>query len=409
MLSSGRIEYTECNAEHPLAVRDLGCDHKLVECWIFLTRFVITRRRAATRVVVDFVLVAVGAAVIGLIVGPDLDGKNLAKKELLLNNLMTSLIYGTLSCVASLAVFGEGRLMFWREASENASIMGFFCARVAVDSVLIVLRTLLFTVVVYDLTLPMTPPQDIFVMFLCLAFAQSGWGYLLSIIVHPSSRTLYAALLSVLLGAFFSGVLPEMRPWRIEMATTLKGAPTPMYAITHISYARFSVESLVVSEVNHSPAGQTRYDQAGLLQAAAMGVLDKVLNDGHKDLRAPLESYRGKGVDLLPDPNARVVGQSYLTLCLYPVLLGTVLRALTLLALYSTHRAQMNKTPCGALILWGCGRCLHCKCGRCRKKKITKTDDRQSSEDEEDDDGIARRSSIQSNDVLSFGPSFINR
>eukprot|EP00949_MAST-11_sp_MAST-11-sp1_P002685 g2685.t1 len=319
--------------------RRFGCDHAVAQFIIFLLRYLRKKIRAIKAFTLDCVLILVSGIVIGLIVGPTTNG-SLGQMTLLLNHLMICLVFGVLAVISCLDTFGADRLIFWRESSEGISIASFWFARNIVDLLFIFIRTLIYLAVVFDFTQPMTGGYEYAQIYMAVAFANSGMAYLLSIMIPQKNVTLYSGLLTVLLGAFFSGVLPVLKDLKLKF---LDSNPFQFY-ICKISYAYYAVEALVVSELNLSPKGRVHVQGAGLLEATGFGTLDRLaLNstDIFERLENPLHAL--KAGELEPNLAARTIGQAWLENVLYLVILGVCFRFAALISLFIFNRQQQNK------------------------------------------------------------------
>jgi ABC-type multidrug transport system ATPase subunit len=84
-----------------------------------------------------------------------------------------------------LQVFGSDRTVFWRESASGISVQAFFAARVWVNTFDLMLLTCVFTSLYYVVRQPYVPFATYLFPFLLVAYAASGWGYLLSTTLPP--------------------------------------------------------------------------------------------------------------------------------------------------------------------------------------------------------------------------------
>lgn len=90
-----------------------------------------------------------------------------------------------LIAIFCLQVFGNDRPVFWREGASGISVQAFFAARVWVNTFDLVLLTCVFTSLYYVVRQPYVPFVRYLFPFLLVAYAASGWGYLLSTTLPP--------------------------------------------------------------------------------------------------------------------------------------------------------------------------------------------------------------------------------
>ena len=256
--------------------RVFGWDHKVSQFVLFFKRYWQKRYRARHNWYMDVFVLFLGALVMGAIVG----NKGVFENGPL-NNLMIVLVYGTLSAVGSLNTFSSDKLIFWRESSQNASIFGVWLSRNAVDLLFICFQTLVFSGIVYDLTIPRMNISTFWWIYWSIAIANSGLGYLLSTFIPRRNLTLYGALTVVLIGAFFSGILPYMRIIKTEIiqsrvpGSAVGGAYSAKvkFAIASVSYSRWAVEALVTTELMKSTRGLSDIAGENLLRETGMATL----------------------------------------------------------------------------------------------------------------------------------------
>merc|ERR1712203_1150437 len=90
-----------------------------------------------------------------------------------------------LLAIFCLQVFAGDRAVFWRESASGVSVPAYFFARLHINTVDILLLTLVFSAVYFVVREPLVPFTRFLVPFLLNAFAASGWGYFVSTIVPP--------------------------------------------------------------------------------------------------------------------------------------------------------------------------------------------------------------------------------
>ena len=107
-----------------------------------------------------------------------------------------------------------------------------------------------------------------------VGIANSGLGYLLSTFIPRRNLTLYAALLVVLIGAFFSGILPYMSVLKKDIVENDGLASKIKFAVASVSYSRWSVEALVTTEMMLGTRG--RNDVIGAEMLSETGLFKQV-------------------------------------------------------------------------------------------------------------------------------------
>ena len=339
-----------------LVRRQFGWDHKIAQLVLFSMRYVQKRERGIKDWYMDCVLLLGGAAVMGIIVGPTTKETMVDTGSMLLNHLMIVMVYGTLATISSLPTFAQSKLMFWRESSQDVSILAIWCSRNCIDIVFVLLQTLGFVAVVYDMTNPLMNLTTYYYIYVAIGYANSGLGYFLSTFIPRRNLTLYSALLAVLVGAFFSGTLPYLFELQESIIKGTSNTAATKLAITQVSYSRWSVEALVVTEIMMAPPGIVSVYGVSTFETAGYACIDQMYyNDTIESYEKPFE--RLSKDFLMPNTQARVPGQALLS-NLWPLFwIGTVLRIAALLGLYIFDRKQQNKTAFMELV-WG----VLCRC-----------------------------------------------
>ena len=307
----------------------------------------------------DCVLLIAGAAVMGVIVGPTTKDSMTDTGSLLLNHLMIVLVFGTLSTISSLPTFSQSKLMFWRESSQDVSILSIWLSRNVTDLVFILLQTLGFVGIVYDMTMPLMSLQSYYFIYVAVGFSNSGLGYFLSTFIPRRNLTLYSALLAVLIGAFFSGTLPYLFELREQIIQGTSSSAAVKLGITEISYSRWSVEALVTTEIMMAPPGIISTYGVETFETSGFACLNVMYtNETVESYEKPFERLTQDF--LMPDNKARVPGQP-LYRNLWPLFwIGLVCRILALLGLYTFDRKQQNKlSACDIFLGWLC--CRPCR------------------------------------------------
>lgn len=197
---------------------------------------------------------------------------------------------GVLSCVSALKCFGNDRLVFWRESSAGISIVAYWLAVTLLHLPFTLIFSFLFVAPYFNLILPDVSFQDTWFVFIGVHFACSGGGMLLSVAFAPLTALLSGVMLPLIIGGFLNGVSPAL----VDMSSTLR-------FFADISYSRYGVEALMLQEF----AGQPDYAD-------------------------PLVDNVNKGIGFNMGEKDFAIGMLFV--------IGAVLRAATLLALFTLNR-----------------------------------------------------------------------
>jgi ABC-type multidrug transport system ATPase subunit len=183
-------------------------------------------------------LLAIGA-VLGWMFGAG-NWKDEANK-LSLRNFIASLALALTTCLRGLGTFGNERPVFWRERNSGLSSFSYFLGKNVADMIWVVVFPACFLILFSSVAQPRGDFWDYYVTFFWVAWAATGQGYLVSVICSPESAK-FNGLLSVLLCVMFSGVEP---PLSFFSGFSRK--------ILSLSFARWSVESLMIIEFKNYP------------------------------------------------------------------------------------------------------------------------------------------------------------
>jgi hypothetical protein len=184
-------------------------------------------------------------------------------------------------------------------------------------------------------------------------------GYFLSTFIPRRNLTLYSALISILVGAFFSGTLPYLFELHEAIIKGTDNIAAVKLAITEISYTRWAVESLVVTEIMLAPPGIISTYGAGTFEQSGFACLPKLYTNETDDSYSNPFARTTKDF-LYPDMDARQIGQPLLR-NLWPLFwIGMVTRIAALLGLYTFDRKQQNKTGFCDLVFY------YVTCKKCR-------------------------------------------
>eukprot|EP00239_Pterosperma_sp_CCMP1384_P008232 CAMPEP_0197845972 /NCGR_PEP_ID=MMETSP1438-20131217/2811_1 /TAXON_ID=1461541 /ORGANISM="Pterosperma sp., Strain CCMP1384" /LENGTH=1014 /DNA_ID=CAMNT_0043457463 /DNA_START=226 /DNA_END=3270 /DNA_ORIENTATION=+ len=187
---------------------------------------------------VDVFLVMVAGTIVGSLLG-----SNWGYEKIPGNSCMSTVCIGVLSTVASLKLFGEERVLFWREKAAGVNTFSYFMAKNVVNVVDNIWRPILFLSLYYNFLLPRMYYKDYVVILLLVCWACSGVGILLSQIFKPTAALLMGVLFPLVTGVFLAGV---SNPPLGQMTPGLK-------IISAISFSRWASEAIMIKELREEP------------------------------------------------------------------------------------------------------------------------------------------------------------
>ncbi|MGZ4851137.1 MAG: ABC transporter permease, partial [Candidatus Bathyarchaeia archaeon] len=193
--------------------------------------------RSINEVIFDMTLTTAVGLAIGLIYGGVWSLNGYATIS-----TMAVLSIGVLSCVSALKMFGNDRVVFWRESSSGISETAYWLAVTLFHLPFSVVFSFLFVAPYFYLILPDTPFLNTWWIFIAIHFACSGGGMLLSICLKPIPALLSAVMIPLIVGGFLNGVSPPLS----EMGQVMTG-------LCDISYSRYGVEALILEELQVQP------------------------------------------------------------------------------------------------------------------------------------------------------------
>ena len=205
----------------------------------FFTQFLLLTQRLTLKVlrnwtyaVVDLLTIVFLAAVVGWVYG-----SQWSLGEYTSQSVFSCLCIGVCATVASLRLFGQDRLIYWRESLVGVSQASYWCSLVLVE----VHRAFIYPLVFVASYLPLAKPQASFLtiygIFVAAYFAMAGFGLFLSVVCRPVPALMIGTMLPLVIGGFLSGVNPPVN----EMSTV-------MALFANISFTKWAVEPLGMAE-----------------------------------------------------------------------------------------------------------------------------------------------------------------
>ena len=185
-----------------------------------------------TYAIVDMALVVFLAVVVGWVYG-----SNWSLGEYTSQSVFSSLCMGVCAAVASLRLFGQDRLVYWRESLVGVNETSYFLSLILVE----LHRAFLYPLVFVSAYLPLAKPQaafhTIYFVFCATYFAMAGLGLWLSVICRPVPALMIATMLPLVIGGFLAGVNPPVNQMSSLMAF-----------VSNFSFTRWAVEPLGMAE-----------------------------------------------------------------------------------------------------------------------------------------------------------------
>ena len=205
----------------------------------WFTQFALLTRRLTLKVfrnwtyaIVDMLLIVFLAVVVGWVYG-----SQWTLGEYTSQSVFSSLCMGVCATVASLRLFGQDRLIYWRESLVGVNQASYWCSLVVVE----VHRAFIYPLVFVASYVPLAKPQahfaTIYGVFAATYFAMAGLGLLLSVVCRPVPALMIGTMLPLVIGGFLSGVNPPVNQMSDLMALA-----------SNLSFTRWSVEPLGMAE-----------------------------------------------------------------------------------------------------------------------------------------------------------------
>ncbi|EFJ45800.1 hypothetical protein VOLCADRAFT_93890 [Volvox carteri f. nagariensis] len=212
----------------------------LSHLWIFLKRATVQATRAFWPVTVLEVVLLLGAAAA---VGAS-QGNKWGPTAVPGNIVMAMMCLAVLAVVQHLRAFIANRLVLRRERGAGLSPTAYFTARCMVDLPWILAAPAIFTLPYYILTVPHASFVSYYAISVGVWWWASGFSYLLSDSPFvPAAAAPTAAVLTTLIAG---GLLNGFGTPSLSVA---RG--TPAGALLGLSYNRWALEGLTVSELDH--------------------------------------------------------------------------------------------------------------------------------------------------------------
>jgi ABC-type multidrug transport system ATPase subunit len=215
-----------------------NCPSFATQYYLFCERSVIKLSRTFGQVLFDFFLLAVIALCIGIIYG-----SNWSLSRWSPMSAMSSLAMGVAGAVVALRFLSSEQTVIWREASAGLNELAFFLSVLTLELPRLALYPLTFCAIYYHILLPRTGFFTTYVVYLAVFYSTAAIGMLVSVLFHRSKALLAAVMIPLLIGGFLNGANPTYA----SMNDSMRG-------LCALSYGRWAVEALTISEINLQPA-----------------------------------------------------------------------------------------------------------------------------------------------------------
>jgi ABC-type multidrug transport system ATPase subunit len=300
----------------------------VISQWMTFTQRSTTKLiRSSTLVITDLGLMAAAAALVVIVNGKTLGDSNPPSQgdvqQMPTKMLLMILFFGALSMIGTLRTFGAERLEFWRESSGGVNVVSLFLAKNTVDMILVTFKPFLFWLIYYAASNSKAActPQFFLLALWLVSWVGSGYGYLVSLLVHPKNANLTAVMIAILFGAFMGGVAPKL-------ATM---GPFMLF-LTYFSYGRWATEALIL---NFCGIADGSGSGTGLVGPVCYS-LTVIGDDGNPTGKGSLVTQMG-------------YSQSH-PACFLLLFLGLISRFVSMYMLIYTNRDQQIKTRVSKLL-----------------------------------------------------------
>jgi len=180
-------------------------------------------------------------SVLGALFGPD-EKWGLEARKLPIQFFIATLAISLSCCLRALGTFGNERPAFWRERNSGVSTFAYFTAKMLTDFIWIFAYPVAFLMSWKVSSIPRGMVSVYYRILVAVAWAASGQGYALSVLLKPE-KAKFTGLISVLLCMMFSGLEP-----------TLPSLPEGlMKDMFQLSFGRWALEALFVTEIDSYP------------------------------------------------------------------------------------------------------------------------------------------------------------
>ena len=290
--------------------------------WL-LVRIVVITYMNMTTILQDLCVLGLSAAMAGWLSQSDDFGMNILPTSLTLAVALLGVLVG----VNSVALFGAMRLLYYRERGWGLMAFPYFLARTLLDIVLIALKGFTFGSIFYDFSQPLMDRSEVILIFVCVAYAASPVGYIISITVAKESSVVATAASCFLLGGLMTGLSPSLK--------SIGTYSFPIPQIYSVSFGRWGVEGLFSRWMDNAPMLQRK---------------------------AAVDAY---GVD---EKGYRIGPNTLFSNAWNLFWIGSVLRVLTLVLLALINRDKQNKQP----LVGKVPNCTRCSLGERRRRMAEK-------------------------------------
>ena len=159
---------------------------------------------------------------------------------------LSVVLLGVLSAVSATSIFGNTKLLFFRERSSNLYVFPYFISRIFLDMAIILVKGFVFGTIFYDVAAPLMGRLEVIILFVIVAYASTPVGYISSIIIDDKPSAVAAtAAISFILGGLMTGVSPDL--------SSINTYAFPIPQLYGLSYGRWAVEGMISEWVVQAP------------------------------------------------------------------------------------------------------------------------------------------------------------
>eukprot|EP00039_Didymoeca_costata_P009519 m.126277 g.126277 ORF g.126277 m.126277 type:complete len:897 (-) comp14512_c0_seq3:966-3656(-) len=224
---------TDENDYHPRVSRNA-----FQQAWVFFKREYALQVRMISVHITDCILLLLGAAVVGTIyLDANLSGQ-------MQSSFMSALVFGLVTALAHLRVFGTARAVFWRESASGVNRLSYFVAANLANLPMQILSALVYLSIYFTLVSPRATIYNHILVFSLSSWSVSGMSYAISILVSPRNSQLVVTVL-MLISGLLGGLNPTLK--------TMHSVPFLGILLPSLSFARWMMEALNQAEVGEYP------------------------------------------------------------------------------------------------------------------------------------------------------------
>ena len=212
--------------------KNLTRPNMLQQIWVLIKRRIIVINRSFW--FLQIVIVMLAAFIVALINGSDWSISSYPT-----NISMFMVVIGVLSGITHMKTFSQEKLLIIRETSEKIRTLSYFISYNLTDMFWIFTFPLVYSVIYFFISYPLTNFGYYFVTVLMTCWWTSGLAYALSTLpININWANLICVFIIIIFGAFLQGLNPTINQSR----------GTIIEVLLSLSYNRWATEALVIKE-----------------------------------------------------------------------------------------------------------------------------------------------------------------